>query len=487
MAYCKENPKTEIVALSGTMTRVSVWDYLHLIKLCCKEGCPLPLTNDLVNQWSSVLDAKAEPTPAQREQLEPLRIWAKSHFQDPKTLEPFYPTTTDGYRRAYQGRLTTAPGVVATGDSEIGVSLTIANCPVEEPEKHDGWGLLQDLMADVLEHALTPNGDEIAHAIHKYKWLWELSAGFYNELTWPSLDILAERKKILKTQAADIIQKSKAYHRLQQEYTALLREWLDGFAYTGCDTPFLVGSWMQKHGVPMAGEEMFEKWQEMNKAWSAQLIARDRKAIRVCDYKIEHAVEWAAQLGSHIRGGNYYADDKPEKGGIIWYENIEIGLWLTERLTAAGLRPLHCPAGEISNMAIVDPRNAERVVVASLNAHGQAKNLQYNWSEQLFVQWPRGASDAEQALGRTHRNGQKAEHLIVVTTNTTDFDKANFGACLNDSLYIHQTTGVRQRLIFAGYDPVPEVFPPEVLKERGFQNQMLNEIQRAMLRDKFGG
>lgn len=93
---------------------------------------------------------------------------------------------------------------------------------------------------------------------------------------------------------------------------------------------------------------------------------------------------------------------------------------------------------------------------------------------------------AEQVLGRTHRNGQKADELIVNTNNTLEFDEVIFAACLNDSLYIHQTTGNRQKLIYANYDPTPKIIPSAVLRERGLQpNILTREMVRAMS-DKFG-
>jgi len=128
----------------------------------------------------------------------------------------------------------------------------------------------------------------------------------------------------------------------------------------------------------------------------------------------------------------------------------------------------------------------DKIVVASITAHGEGKNLQH-FHNQYFLQWPRNAAAAEQALGRLHRSGQEADVVLAVTNNSLDFDKMNFGACLNDSLYIHQSTGVKQKLIYATYFPDnPEIFPSEVLKERGYQPTILNaDLWRAM-EDRFG-
>ena len=85
----------------------------------------------------------------------------------------------------------------------------------------------------------------------------------------------------------------------------------------------------------------------------------------------------------------------------------------------------------------------------------------------------------------SHRNGQETDALIMGTCNTTSFDHMNMAACLNDALYLHQTLGSRQKLIYANYDPVPKVFPSDFLRERGFRNETLDAEARQALSEKF--
>jgi len=61
-------------------------------------------------------------------------------------------------------------------------------------------------------------------------------------------------------------------------------------------------------------------------------------------------------------------------------------------------------------------------------------------------------------------------------------------ACLIDALYIHQTTGSRQKLIYASYDPMPQRFPEDFLRERGFADvAQLDREAQERLEEKFGG
>jgi len=224
------------------------------------------------------------------------------------------------------------------------------------------------------------------------------------------------------------------------------------------------------------GEELYEQWRKWKDLDFEGRPERDSTAVRLCSYKINAMVLWAQNLRK---------DSKKDRGALIWVHNQEIGRWAVEALQEAGLPVLHCPAGEVSNKAIRDPKNGNKFVVASISAHGTGKNLQH-FQHCYILQWPRNAKKAEQLLGRHHRNGQKADQLIVVTNNTVEFDRQNFAATLNDSLYIHQTTGSRQKLMYATYDPLPMIFPAAVLRQRGFENRMLNEVQQAGLNERFG-
>lgn len=473
-----EDFSPEFIALSGTITSKTIKNYWHLIKAALKDRCPLPLSAHMTNDWAALIDAQASspdapaPTSNTSSPILPLVVWAKEHF--PRARGGF-PQDVFGFRRAYQARLTSCPGVVSSGDAEIGTSLVLSNNPVADHETHPDWPKLKNLVDTVEELWQTPNGDELEHAIHKWKWLNELSAGFYNELIWPTAEKLAERRRITVPAAENLLDRARVHHAAGQEYAKALRSWLLASSKPGIDTPFLVGQDMMRHQSAHVGQKLYSLWSDWKDLDFEGRPERDSRAVRVCGYKVEAAGRWAQKLHA----------DNPHAGAILWVHHQELGEWLYEHLMALGLPALHCPAGENANAAIRDPANASRFVVASISAHGTGKNLQH-FQEQFFLQWPRDARAAEQALGRTHRNGQKADELVVNTCHTLTFDAMNFAACLNDALYIHQTTGNRQKLIYAIYDPLPKIFPPAVLFQRGLEAIALDNEQQAMLHEKFG-
>lgn len=461
--------KPKIVAsLSGTLTSKSLMDYHHLARVCLGERSPMPLSNQMAGEWSMVIDSGAPPTSILHgNPIEPLVRWACRNFPTLAQEE----VDVSGFRKAYQIRFLTTPGVVATGDQEIGVSLVLQNRPVPAYEKAHDYERLKKLIQDVDTLWVTPNGDEIDYAIHLFKWLFELHSGFYNELTWPTPATIASRRGISESAAEDLLKRAKEHHLLHQAYSKELRGYLLNDSAPGLDTPMLVASEFERHPeTKRLPAPLRAKWLAMKAADFPGRPERDSRAIRICDYKIMEALR-------RVRAW--------EGGGLVWVHHIEMGQWAYEMFKADGLDVLHCPAGDEANKAICDPANKNKVVVASMSAHGTGKNLQH-FQRQLFLQWPRSAVTAEQTIGRTHRNGQEADELVAETMQTTKFDELLFAACLNDAVYIQQTTGTRHKIVYCNYDPLPRVYSHAFLRARGFDPKTIDAKGTNLLKEKFG-
>lgn len=468
-----EEHNPECVFVSGTITSKTLEDYYHLMRSALKGNCPVPLMPSLAREWAALIDAGASDWAGSGDgfqsqakgPLVPLVDWAKKRF--PRTG---FEESRKGFRKAYKYRLNSCPGVVSSGDAEVRSSIIFKNKPVEEPEKFKGWERLDELVKKVEQSWLTPNDDEIDHAIHTWKWLYELSAGFYNELVWPTKESLAERRNIGVSEAAALIERAKEHHSAHQDYTKALREWLLSTSVPGLDTPLLVAGDMSRHGDKNVPASLYRLWKEVHDKDFEGRPERDSRSIRVCPFKVNTAADWA---------------ESTKGGGILWVHHQEMGRWMVDVLRERGIDSVYCPAGDAGNKNIVDPDNANKKIVASITAHGTGKNLQH-FQEQIFVQWPRSAKTAEQVLGRLHRTGQKADEVPVNTINTIEFDHLNFAACLNDALYIHQTVGNRQKMVYGNYSPLPKIFPPAVLREKGMEPTVLDREAKSLMQKKFG-
>ncbi len=477
----KHNP--QMIAMSGTITNKSINDYWHLIQSCLKENSPLPKSAHIVRQWGQVLDAKqagwnsadeqdTEGDNFRTEPVMPLVRWAQKNFP-----EESFPSNLRGFRKAYKFRLNTAPGVVVSADHEIGTSLLFSNKEASTKKCPDGWDKLSKLMDRVQKDFEAPNGDEIDHAIHQFSWLYQLSAGFYNDLYWPTPERLSLEREISEFEAEDLLDRAQWHHKLLQLYHSTLRKWLTRRSKPGRDTPFLVGAEMASHGGKNVGSELFDAWRLAKDADFDGCPERRSRPVRVCPYKIVQAADW---VESEVPEG---------RGAVLWYFHKEVGIWLTEELKRRDLDVIHCPAGANDAIcAVGDPEvggKGDQLVVASIKAHHIGKNL-YAFQHQFIIQWPRSAEIAEQMVGRLHRTGQEADELVVVTNNSTDTDDLNFAACLNDSCYIHETTGVRQKLMYAAYETPPIVVSPAALKKAGLEAKRLTGEQLQLMRDTFG-
>lgn len=443
--------RVEAVALSGTITKKSLRDYAYVARRCLHELAPMPLRESALDAFCRALDADVEgtgQTDLDRERMRQLVQWSRLHGFDPYGQEGMQLTAQEGTREAYRFRLNTAQGVVATSDASVDCSLIISWSEPPRPESSEAERLVQ-LMTGVVKDMKTPDGDVIEFGMHTYKWLWELTAGFYNSLVWPSIDELRLKhiqrgKPITEPEAAALLQAAKDQHKLKQEYYKQLRYFLDYRHQPGCDSPMLVaqeivhqmGGSKPRYPLPI---ELKEAYRIQKEAYFDDLPERRSVPVRVCDYKIKAAVEWCRHHDPARKGDG-------GTGGMAWFHHPEVGQWLHEYLLAEGITHTMAFAGD--NEA---PRKSGLVI--SSYAHGTGKNLQHQ-CRNLIIELRREAATMEQMLGRTHRAGQLADDVRADVFVSNGFDTALFNSILRDSDYIQSTTGMKQRLCYATYAPI---------------------------------
>jgi hypothetical protein len=457
LSYIKKE-KPAGVCLSGTITNKSIKDYHHLISWCLKDKSPLPREYMTTVLWAAAIDADADPQPTSQPLMR-LVSWARSTFPDEDI-----PPSLAGTRRAYKCRLVTCPGVVSGTGEQLGISLHVNN----EPSQYEKSQELKDLIEKVEVDYVTPNGDNIDHAIHLNKWLVELHAGFWHKLVFPTGEEFAERKGIPLRMANRLVESAKLHHEVHNDFTKILRAWLNNTNRPNLDTPWLVTQDMHRNKAKNVGRDLYDAWRQAKDLEVKGMPDRDSTPILVDEFKIKAAVDW-------VKG------NKRDHGLIIWYHHNALGEWTAAALRKAGYDVLLCKAGD---QRILDKSSSKQVTVASLAAHGTGKNLQH-YKAPYYLQWPRGAVMAEQSIGRVHRRGQEEDEIFVTTSLTSQFDRLLYASCLNDALYISQTSGDVQKIIYCNYNPMPLVMPSGFLRERGFQNQILSAKQQKELEERF--
>ena len=161
LRYMRANPETKFVAMSGTVTKKSIREYWHLLKLALPEDCPLPLRWVEMSDWANALDENVRPE--MRTAPGALR-----HFCEGDE------TPRDGYRK----RLTQTRGVIATSESELGTSLVINKLSPKVPQAINA--ALRRLRVDWV----TPGGEDVSDSLDFYRKARELAHGYYYRWIW---------------------------------------------------------------------------------------------------------------------------------------------------------------------------------------------------------------------------------------------------------------------------------------------------------------
>lgn len=473
--------RIEVVPMSGTMVKKSLNDYAHLAASALGMLSPAPIRGLAISTYAACIDSdkvgEAAGTLSSQDgrHLGQFLTWASTQGIDCTIPDRRAEESDEEYRRrctvrltlqeqlrnAYRARFNGTPGVVASSDQNVDSSLLIGWHEPIRPADADAANMVH-LMRRILEKGETPNGDAISYSMHNFKWLWEISNGFYNSLEWPTAEQV--RKNYLQTrqvaitdmEALKLLEHAQDHHRLLMDFRKLLRKFLEKDHIPGCDSPELVATAIlriieggeNKHKIPRDLIEAYHEQREKGPHRYPDLPERIDNPVKVCDYKIRAAIK---------RVEPYVADGK---GCLLWYHHPIIGRWLHEAFTAAQIPHTFAPAGH-------DKEAEEAGIVILSYAHHEGKNLQYKQFRNIFVELRREAYIMEQSLGRTHRYGQPQDEVLADLFIANYFDLALYAGTLRDADYIQATMGTKQRLCYASYDPVVPPMNPRLLQRLG--------------------
>ncbi len=371
--YFNEHPEARCAAMSGTISNRSLKDFAHIIEWTHRRRSPLPLKWPELSDWADAVDELKEP----------------EQRMAPGVLMEFC-REGENVRQGFRRRLVETPGVVATADDELGTSLRVAPLEgVRIPPRI--WNMLEEMR----ETWMTPNGDIITEAVDLWRHLRELALGFwYRWEPEPPKDWLDARR----------------------EWKRYVRETLK-HNRRNLDTELQV--WNECAWYEKTRNEVIAAW-------------ADWRDIRDT-FKINSVAEWVDDFALE-----YAADWLVDGGGIVWTEHRAFG----HRLDDLTGRP-YFGAGNSAILTTDAPG-----IIASIAAHGQGKNLQ-RYARNLITSPPSSGQTWEQLLGRTHRQGQEADEVSADVFLYTDEQQASFEQARADARYLEDTYGNRQKLNYA--------------------------------------
>ena len=379
-----EHPETKMVAVSGTITTKSLRDYAHIAKLCLKDESPLPHRWSDLEDWADALD---EGVPDE-------------HRPDPGALL-FFCQSNEAARQGFRRRFLETKGVVATESPSAQASIIVKEYPVTPPP------VVRAAFEKMRTAWLTPSGDIIMTALELAAHLMEIACGFHYRWKWQGGVVDQEwldARKVWRRFVRDTIKASGTSKVKGQLF----------------DTEQQVATACLQGRLTQANDE-YNKWRAIRGRSKPET-----EPVWISDYLVDVGVEWLKQ--PHSAG----------EAGIVWTEHKALLEKLKERLKPLGIKAYGAGENEIIHET--------KSCVASIDAHGEGKNLQKYHSRNLYLCAPTNAKVWEQSIGRTHRQGQQADEVSVEIILPCIEFWAAFEKSRRQSRYIEQTTGQQQRL-----------------------------------------
>jgi hypothetical protein len=394
LRYSRAFPETRHCYLSGTLTKRGLRDYAHLAELALGPNAPLPLDLGELLAWANCVDADGRPSDGDWRVFAPmLPEWEEFYDENRKARG----------RDAFMTRFRSSFGVVASDESQLGVSLYFRERSLEEPDA------IREARLDLRQTWCRPDGEELVSALEVYRVESQMSSGFYYVWDWPD-GIVDE----------EWMEKRASWHKAVRR---LLKR--NDPQY---DSPMRVALGVARGTL---------RDSEAAEAYVAWCGVKDRprpptRAVWLSDFLVRWAGEWALER---------LAKKEP---GIVWYEHTALG----EALGALGL-PVYGPGR--------DPQTArDSVLAASITAHGTGKNLQ-RFAHSLVVNWPSSGTVVEQLVGRMHRPGQLADEVVVEYPAHTPQARNALRRSRTDARYIEATLATAQKVNYGTWThPVSE-------------------------------
>lgn len=259
-------------------------------------------------------------------------------------------------RSGFRRRLVETPGVVATEDNRIPTGLVFRRLVPK----------LDAALKAALKQArqgIRPDGEFLQEALDVYACTRRLSMGFYYRHIYPCGEPLEVREAWFQARR-DYFSEARA--RLArsipgQDSEALLRAAIER------------GEWNSRY---------YARWAELEPT-----VQPEQEAVWVSRCVVDAAVKWAH-----------------EAPGIVWVEAEAV-----KAVMAVTDLPVYADGDDALALYKED---GSRSVVASIQAFKEGANLQA-FNRNLILACPANAALLEQAIGRTHRFGQKADEVFV--------------------------------------------------------------------------
>ncbi len=398
-------PHTKFVGLSGSMTAKRVQDYWHLSKWALRGGSPLPVTEDVVNEWGTALNPSDNPA-------DPGRLM--------ELCAPGEHLYT-GFRR----RIAETVGVVTTTAPAVDVTLELDERkapPIPTQVTH----FLKMVRGQLPDQSgpQRPDGYEFLTSLEMVACAMQVACGFYYKEIYPRCEFPRDNQLVTDWRGT-----RREFYREVRAKLKNLDEHMDSPRLVMNAAERFHGLRPKRAGLPTWDSKTIKEWYGIKSKVYAETTA-------VCfdDYLVRDAIDWAM---SHR--------------GVIWYEHDAIGEWMSK---LSGLPKFG--GGKAAKEAMLgNPKlgsrgeDGSRSIICSIKAHGTGTNgLQHRFHEALTINPMADPNGWEQHVGRLHRPGQNRDVHHWFYRHTPEL-KAHVDDALAAAFYVENTGFGHQKIIRA--------------------------------------
>jgi hypothetical protein len=291
-------------------------------------------------------------------------------------------------RRAFRRRLVDTPGVVATKETPIDASITISAIEPNECSETD------EAFYVLRSQWRTPDGWPIADAMTLTRHARELALGFY--YVWDPRPP---------------------------------RDWLEARA-----------TWCAYVRQVLKHSRLLDSELQVRRKYEGSRECQDWIAVRDT-FEPNTVSRWFSHEALYLAASWVRSD------GIIWTEHRCFGKRLSE---IAGIPYFGRGGLDVHGNSIEDHKPGYPMI-CSVQSNAEGRNLQA-WNQNLVVSPSSNGGVWEQLLGRTHRDGQKADEIIVDVLVACAEHTAALHQAVNDARYVRYSTGTPQKLLLADID-----------------------------------
>lgn len=377
--------KVPALAMTGTSSRFSICDFSHFLAWTLKEGAPVPLDPDELQEWACALDEKEPRNGRRRNRAGVLVDLSDLPANDVEGMSEL------GLARAmFRQRMSETPGCLIIDEDDCNQPLTIRQ--ILAPED----GVLNAHFDLFRTEDVTPDGWDVTDPLSKWRFESELGAGFFN--VWdprPPQEWRDARKAFAKFVRAAI------------ERTAYSRRPLD--------TEKAVKKAFPNHDVII-------DWREIEPT-----------------FKPNSVPVWSS--GSVVYAIAEWSERNP--GALIWTPHIPLGEAIAE---VTGLN-YYGAKGLTASGASIERSDPSKTAILSVAANLRGRNLQ-DRNNSLIVGGVQSGKLAQQVYGRTHRYGQKRPVNVDIML-TSGGSAYSFDMQCLEARSVLSREGIRQKVLRA--------------------------------------